>query len=530
MGFPREIKTKALIASARHCCVCHRYKGLKIEVHHIEPVAKGGPDTFDNAIPLCFDCHSDAGHYNLQHPKGLKLTKKELILARDKWYNIVNSNNLSSPNDFTDHLNIRHLVLQNYDIAFEIFNDDYSNLPFKPLVIKNDIFYFVKKILDLNKKNYKVKVASFKEFENEEDIISYYPQIIKHSNSDLDFAYYWGSRTPLQSELECIRDEFDSILEFMLNNNIKPEYYAKSVITKNENGCGSYDNSYQEDIIFKDIWFSFLSIENISNKKIVLDRIVGNHQSNQKSLKDFFDTTDLESIYYDCPKNALLPGEIVIIPTSLILCPFKYSSFDNVLISSTHSSSYSWIQEFHHISRTNIPDEEYYILGESFKSDQIDYYVEDKKHQSSIHPFDLTNMYTFSRYWQCGSCPHIFFIRDNNDMEYFRNIFNQKLAEFSTEFIIIPENINKLIISELEDEITYIKSITKNGNIVRHNLFLRKGESAELNVQPKDNIKIIGFYSPFSKVLDNSNEIIFRNAVITKYLRDKTMLNKRVSG
>lgn len=28
--------------------------GAKVEVHHIVPVAKGGPDTADNAIALCF--------------------------------------------------------------------------------------------------------------------------------------------------------------------------------------------------------------------------------------------------------------------------------------------------------------------------------------------------------------------------------------------------------------------------------------------------------------------------------------------
>nr|VFK42254.1 MAG: hypothetical protein BECKSD772F_GA0070984_111810 [Candidatus Kentron sp. SD]VFK48163.1 MAG: hypothetical protein BECKSD772E_GA0070983_11157 [Candidatus Kentron sp. SD]VFK77679.1 MAG: hypothetical protein BECKSD772D_GA0070982_10018 [Candidatus Kentron sp. SD] len=36
MGFSREIKERILVNTARHCCVCHRYKGVKVEVHHIE--------------------------------------------------------------------------------------------------------------------------------------------------------------------------------------------------------------------------------------------------------------------------------------------------------------------------------------------------------------------------------------------------------------------------------------------------------------------------------------------------------------
>lgn len=60
MPFSKEIREDALVASARHCCVCHRSKGVKVEVHHIVPTSQGGTDDFDNAVVLCFDCHADA--------------------------------------------------------------------------------------------------------------------------------------------------------------------------------------------------------------------------------------------------------------------------------------------------------------------------------------------------------------------------------------------------------------------------------------------------------------------------------------
>jgi len=94
MAFNKETKIKALVASARHCCVCHRFKGLNIEVHHIVPVAKKGLDDDENAIALCFDCHANAGHYNAKHPKGTKLSVEELKLARRKWHNAVLENRI----------------------------------------------------------------------------------------------------------------------------------------------------------------------------------------------------------------------------------------------------------------------------------------------------------------------------------------------------------------------------------------------------------------------------------------------------
>ena len=77
------------MASARHCAVCRRYKGVKIEVHHIKPKNQGGKDTFENAIPLCFDCHSDAGHYFANHPKGTKFSPAELKKHKKEWFRIV---------------------------------------------------------------------------------------------------------------------------------------------------------------------------------------------------------------------------------------------------------------------------------------------------------------------------------------------------------------------------------------------------------------------------------------------------------
>lgn len=89
MSFSKEIKTKALVACGRKCCICHKPCGTNMEVHHIKAVADGGEDTFENAIPLCFDCHANVRHYDSKHPKGTKFSEKELIEHRDNWYKKV---------------------------------------------------------------------------------------------------------------------------------------------------------------------------------------------------------------------------------------------------------------------------------------------------------------------------------------------------------------------------------------------------------------------------------------------------------
>ena len=91
MGFPSGVQERALIACERHCCICHKFCSFKIELHHIVQKADGGEDSFDNCIPLCFDCHAEVKSYNNRHPKGKKYTESELKIRRDRWYEKVES-------------------------------------------------------------------------------------------------------------------------------------------------------------------------------------------------------------------------------------------------------------------------------------------------------------------------------------------------------------------------------------------------------------------------------------------------------
>ncbi len=110
MSFPAKVKEDALVACGRHCCLCHKFCGLKIELHHITPHSEEGKDTFDHCIPLCFDCHADMSTYDKKHPKGTKYTKEELRRQRDQWYRKVkNSLAISS---LPEHLEIDRGIYQ----------------------------------------------------------------------------------------------------------------------------------------------------------------------------------------------------------------------------------------------------------------------------------------------------------------------------------------------------------------------------------------------------------------------------------
>jgi hypothetical protein len=65
-----------LIKSKRHCCICGKWCGQRIEVHHIEDSSDSSEE---NALPLCLDCHAEVRSYDPKHPIGKKYTASELM-------------------------------------------------------------------------------------------------------------------------------------------------------------------------------------------------------------------------------------------------------------------------------------------------------------------------------------------------------------------------------------------------------------------------------------------------------------------
>jgi len=76
-------KIQRLIWCDRHCCLCEKRCGLDIELAHI---GENDDNRIDNAIPVCYDCHAKMGMYNSAHPRGTKLTVREIKQIREQVY------------------------------------------------------------------------------------------------------------------------------------------------------------------------------------------------------------------------------------------------------------------------------------------------------------------------------------------------------------------------------------------------------------------------------------------------------------
>ena len=105
MPFSESLKTQVRKKSHLACCLC---KSLGVEVHHIIPESEGGPDTEENAAPLCPSCHEIYGANSQK--------RKFIREARDLWYEIC-KNKLASGKERLDEIK---QLLQN-TVSYEDF-------------------------------------------------------------------------------------------------------------------------------------------------------------------------------------------------------------------------------------------------------------------------------------------------------------------------------------------------------------------------------------------------------------------------
>ena len=97
---PQEIVDRMMTKCGRRCCICRRFRPLRLQVHHIVERSKGGTHEEDNLIVTCQTCHSDV-HSHV--PFMRRFTVAELKGHRDAVIKLVSEGTLPATDvDDTD--------------------------------------------------------------------------------------------------------------------------------------------------------------------------------------------------------------------------------------------------------------------------------------------------------------------------------------------------------------------------------------------------------------------------------------------
>jgi hypothetical protein len=498
MGFSKKIKEDALIATARRCCVCKEFSGRNIEIHHIIHQNEGGENTFENAIPLCFDCHANAGHYNSKHPRGMRFAPVELRRHRDNWYDLVKKGTyLNSENEILQN----YFVCNSFETVWEIINGDFENFPIQPIkVIKNELFNYLKSAAKFHKNKERELTLEGSTYKGIEGYLKAFPNVKPESNQWNQDEYKRGLDTP--EIIEKISPN-DFVTNYLVNNGASPNDIAK--VEYIEYGCaaGSYENYY-----LRPAKVVFLSLTNSSNESIFLTSL--------EELKfptggfvelNSISTTPEIQLYNDLVINA---GESVVVPICISLFPFDDKEDVEERMTYTHLPN-DKSQDLRKVNENSFGNHP--TIGPRNKVITAHFNSSDSINQVEIRPVDLANLLLISRFWEFGSCPHMFGKqKTENKWIYLGELFSShpnKKQHVKLDLALIGNTtFSHLKIIELEQEITILEKVTLDNKVILKDIKLSKGEEIVIDISDNKTIEFHGHYNLIENVNYIYNDIL----------------------
>ena len=509
MGFPRSIKEKMMVAAARHCCVCHRYKGVKVEIHHIVQEADGGKNTLKNAITLCFDCHADAGHYNSRHPRGTKFSPAELRLAKESWLKIVAENKIVTSTD-TGDFHCRYYICKNFETLSKVAASDLSTFPVsKPLLVKNDVLSLLQDIIRRHPHTSRNGRCWGKKFRNKDEYLENYPNIEFLSHGGFKYPYFNEVRKVQPQELDQFRVK-DGVVDAMVEHGVSVST-GVSVVGCYESGCEGVE--FLEEYLFRDLWCAFLAVKNVANKPVSLDVLTAS-TSQGVGFQNFSPSSLIvESI--DLPATPICPGETVLIPLAVILPPIYPYKVERMSSESVDRSNGCY-QAVTHCAMDQKVLNDFLIYGGTILPNELSGKGAQGQFEQPVHKLDLTNFYEIDMHWACGSCPHLFFQYDR--LVYVRELLAHCENRTGVDRFVIPESVSKIVVAELEDEVAEIDLLTVDKTIILSGLRLAKGEQIEIDVYPGASCEVIGQYRPKVAIQSDAPMGRIRNSLIYEFL------------
>jgi hypothetical protein len=491
MPFSKDVRTRALVASARHCCVCHKHRGIKVEVHHITPEALGGANSLENAITLCFDCHADVGHYNENHPRGSKFTPHELRLAREKWHKIVQENRIPEPSE-PEALHCRYIIGKSFEFLSEVASSNMTHFPLEEtLLVRTRPLDFLRELTRRYANPTRPEELSGEVFPDERSFVQARPDSKRIPDRLAGFEYFRYERTPSAEELYTRVAQEDGVTRLLLLAKLPSGEIARALAY--EDACqGGFPENYR----LRPLWGAFLAITNVSDNVVRLNAIegslLGSHFEDLQPLSGI-SSGDVNAI--SLPAAPIGPHASILVPIATILAPLQHIPFETGYQESRVIGHFTHPQTFSHTVHAEDRSRSSYAWGPLILPRQVSFTMNGAIYSQSLHTLDLTNVYEIDRHWMMGSCPHAFAITDEGLSIYLGEVIPQGNHKWSISQIHLPPDTHKVIIAELEDEVSIFRYVECGAQVVCRNRTLNKGDSISF-IPGASTVTIEGMYLP----------------------------------
>jgi hypothetical protein len=470
-------------------------------------VEKGGDDSFDNAIALCFECHAWAGHYFSGHPKGIKYSPEQLRAARAEWYVRVQAGQVATTEMFAY---ARYLICRDIQAAGDILKGNLDAFP-EPhtLLPNNEVGRYIQGLLisHLDQSSDRVFGESYKTIA---DYKTAHPEA-KSSSKDLDgYTFFDALRTCSHEEFYSQFAKEDRLSRLLLEQGATLNDLC--VVVADNSQCG--DGGVYETYLRRPAWVLFLAISNILDVPITLKEIVG-EQDISTRFRGLNGEAAPRTVPF--PKSPILSGHTVVVPLALMLGPIR--EYGEVRTGPREIKDLGEYAQVMHITCLNQDAAEAFrMIGPRFRPKTILSTHGGSVIAQDVHELDITNVYTLDREWRVGSCPHLFALTEDEDLRYVGELIAQGQGNIVIDRVTLPDYAARVLIAELEDEVSVISCVRLGDRTVLQNAELHRGQHIELHVENSLELEVAGAYFPKRSSLNDRAGSATRNQLICNFI------------
>lgn len=376
----------------------------------------------------------------------------------------------------------KFLITNEFGFIKEISENDLSNFPFEnPILLENKTLKFLRELIKGQQYRH-TEIEKLIDIDKEQ-YLSEYPDAEILPEKDNEYQFYFHKRIPKYQELKSTNEK-DNISQFLLNNGVSEERISE-ILTCYEGECAGASR-FEELYHLRPLYAQFLVVKNISNYPIRLKSLESVYHDGVLYESCIVDENNQTSL----PEFILEPSQNVVINVGLFLSQFnELSKFNQDIVTSTYVPDQIQQLEFGSIKE----NQKIEFIGPRFEPRKIYIEINKEELECVLHDFSFEKVYWVDRHWQCGSCPHLFFVQ-NEELKYQGEILSVKPNHIQTERISIPHMVSELIIAELEQEVTSINYLKRNELIIDSQVKLTEGEVYSIQVSENDRIEIEGKY------------------------------------
>ena len=491
MGFSKLLKEDVLVRSARRCCVCREYKGLYIEVHHIVAEAKGGKNTLENAIALCFDCHGAAGHYNTEHPIGNKFSPKELRRHRDAhWVDVAAGRFPTLPSSIASGIHVRHLVSLDDAQTREILTGTLQNNHFLlDQVIPTSASKFMEAVLSdelpaplarLTAGGVALPgtVSQTRWWKTRSDLVAEFPEFERSDERPANEADFSGV---VQSKLlqRCVAEGFPAA--------------GLGLIRVHHNLCG--EESWSTSYLVRRPLYVFTIIENRGPSSLVIDGFTCEEDRPDGVAARAVATSRVGSGRLEAPPITLVPGAGIVVPTGVLLSPIAHDDLSIEWMDLV--PPYGDLATFTALSDPDarMGPAEYLQVGPRISLAAMNVVTQEASAIVEVRPFDVRRVYLLGKSFMVGSCPYAVVELDDGTIEQLGEILVGAWKNEQSEHLVMPHGARWLHICEFEHETTIIESVQIDGAAgLEAPVSLERGDCLRLKVDGRQTVVVRGMY------------------------------------